>query len=196
MLKNYETKQLETDRLIIKKGTGPDCIKIYEYDMLKCRGIADDNKLVKANKEVNFIGDNPDEYYEKLAKSKMYDWYIYLKGNCIPIGNITADRENDTINSIELSYNMHPDYWNNGYMIEAVSKVIDYLFEVGYSNIISGYDTGNYKSKSFAEKLGFCYYQTIYNSYQKNNINIDSIQTIMPKEKWLNKNNEECLRKK
>lgn len=183
MIEKYDTKELKTDRLIIKKGTSEDCKKIYEYDMLKCRGIAGEDVLVKMEKPVDFIGPNPSKYYEDCVKQKMYDWYIYLLDGT-PIGNITADREIEKINSIELSFNMHPNYWHKGYMSEAVIEVINYLFDSGYSNIIIGYDSGNIKSKSFAEKLGFKYYDTIHNSYQKNNINIDTILMILSKNEW------------
>ena len=36
-------------------------------------------------------------------------------------------------------------------MLEAVRKVIEFLFDKGYSNIIIGYDTGNKKSEEFAK---------------------------------------------
>lgn len=31
----YKTPILETDRLILKRGTFPDYVKVYEYDMIK-----------------------------------------------------------------------------------------------------------------------------------------------------------------
>lgn len=182
-MNKYETKELITDRLIIKKGTSKDCIKIYEYDMLKCRNIAGEEVLEKSKEQIDFIGDNPEEYYKECEQNKMFDWYVYLKDGT-PIANVTADREIEEINSIELAFNMHPDYWRKGYMKEAVTKIIDYLFEIGYSNIIIGYDEGNYKSKSFAENLNFKEYKTIENSYQKNGINISTTLMIMSKEDW------------
>lgn len=47
----------------------------------------------------------------------------------MPIGNIVADREDDNLHSIELSFNLHPNYWGCGYMKEACIIVMDYLFE-------------------------------------------------------------------
>ena len=35
MKNKYDTKELECERLVLKKGTSEDCIKVYEYDMLK-----------------------------------------------------------------------------------------------------------------------------------------------------------------
>ena len=183
---NYDTVTLITERLILKKGTSKDCIKIYEYDLLKCRGIAGEEILVKSEKPIDFIGDDEKGYYDKCIKNKIYDWYIYLK-NGIPIGNITADRQIEEINSIELAYNLHPDYWRKGYMTEALNEVINYLFKIGYDNIISGYDIGNYKSKAIAEKLQFQDYKIKKAAYEKNGMSIDSVVMILNKENWKKK---------
>ena len=78
-MKNYETKRLETERLIIDKGTSEVCKKIYEYDLTKCTGIDGRNELVKCKKEIDFIGDNPDRYYKECENDKLFDWYIFLK---------------------------------------------------------------------------------------------------------------------
>lgn len=187
LIQKYDTKKLETSRLILQKGNSSDCKKIYEYDMIKCRGIAGEEMLEKVSTPIDFIGDNPIKYYETCAINKMFDWYVYLKDGT-PIANITADREIQDINSIELSFNMHPNYWRKGYMLEAVSKVIDYLFKIGYSNIIIGYDDGNIKSKNFAQKLGFKEYKILENTYTKNGININTTLTILSKKEW-QKNN-------
>ena len=179
-MNKYETVELNTENLVIKKGTIQDCIKIYEYDMLKCRGIAGEDVIVKSDREINFIGDNVDEYYNCYCKEeKMYDWYIYLKPNLVPIANITADREIEDIKAIELAYNMHPDYWRKGYMTEALKAVMKYLFSLGYENIIMGYDEGNIKSKNLIEKLGLKDYQTMKNAFVKNGVNIDTHMKII-----------------
>ena len=114
-------------------------------------------------------------------------FHIYLNDGT-PIGNIVADREDDNISSIELSFNMHPNYWRKGYMTEAIKCIISYLLDNYYDNIVIGYETGNIKSKSFIEKLGFRYYKTINNVYEKNGINIDVNLLIMNKKDWKNNN--------
>lgn len=194
LLIKYDTIELVTDRLVLKKGTSEDCIKIYEYDMLKFRGVAGEDILEKSKTKIDFIGKDSEKYYEECMQNKTFDWYIYLKDRT-PIGNVVADREIEEINSIELSFNMHPDYWRKGYMKEAVTKIMDYLFEIGYENIIIGYDTGNYKSKSFAENLGFINYEIIENAYQKNGININNNLMIMPKDIWKSNSNKQKGRK-
>ena len=183
MKNKYDTKELECERLVLKKGTSEDCIKVYEYDMLKCRGVGGINVLEKSLNKIDFIGSDSEKYYDECIKNRMYDWYVYLKDGT-PIGNVVADREDNSINSIELSFNMHPNYWRKGYMTEAVKCIINYLLDNYYDNIIIGYDTGNVRSKSFIEKLGFNYYKTIKNVYEKNGIMIDTTLLIMNKNDW------------
>ena len=185
MNRKYITKEINTKNLILKKGCSEDCAKVYEYDMLKCRGIAGEDVTVKSNKKVDFIGPDTDHYYNYICvKEKMFDWYVYLKKTNEPIANIVADREIKEINSIELSFNMHPDYWRKGYMTESVIAVINYLFSLGYDNIIMGYDDGNIKSESFIKKLGFSFYKRLENVYQKNGQNIGTTLMIMSKDNW------------
>ena len=162
----YNTVKLETDRLIIDKGTIKDCMKIYEYDYNMCKGINGIDKLVKLDIPKNFMGDDEEKYYnEDCFEYEMYDWFIYLKPNRIPIGNIVADREIKDINAIEIAYNLHPDYWHKGYMTEAVKEVIKYLYSIGYDNVILTYEEGNIRSKKIIEKLGFNpYKETIQNN--------------------------------
>ncbi len=164
----YKTVKLETERLIIDKGTIKDCKKIYEYDYNMCKGINGVDKFVKFDEPKNFMGEDEEKYYnEDCFNYEMYDWYIYLKPKNIPIGNIMADREIKDIKAIEIAYNLHPDYWHNGYMTEAVNEVIKYLYSIGYDNIIISYEDGNIRSKKIIEKLN-CepYKETI----QSNNV--------------------------
>ena len=50
----YDTKTLYTKRLVLKKGTSKDSIKVYEYDILKCRGIIGEDLLEKVKKQIEF----------------------------------------------------------------------------------------------------------------------------------------------
>lgn len=173
---NYITPNLETDRLVLKRGTLEDFQKVYEYDFRKLRNIADEFEFVKIDPN-HVVG------WEK-EEPNTYDWIIYLKDTMEPIGNVVADREQAEINSIELAFNTHPDYWRKGYTREALIEIMRFLFEKGYDNIICGYDEGNYKSKAIGEKLGFEPFETIENDWVKNGIPITAYKTILSKEKF------------
>lgn len=170
----YETPQLETERLILKRGTLKDLQKVYEYDFRKLRDIAGEFEFVKYDSKKI-------EGWE-IPEPESYDWVIYLKDTMEPIGNVTADREQKNIKAIELAFNTHPNYWRMGYTSEALIEIMKFLFNQEYENILCGYDEGNIKSKSIGKKLGFLPYKKKENAWMKNGIPITSYTTIMSKE--------------
>lgn len=175
----YETPQLETERLILKRGTYEDFVKVYEYDFTKLRDIAGEFEFVKYDPE-KLRG------WETCAdeEPETYDWIIYLKDNMEPIGNVVADREQKDIKAIELAFNTHPNYWRKGYTSEALVEIMKFLFNKGYENILCGYDEGNIKSKAIGEKLGFVSYTVKENAWIKNGVSITSYTSILSKERF------------
>lgn len=175
----YITPTLETERLILKRGSKKDYQEVYEYDFTKLRNINGEFKYVKTlEKDI----DGFDTYAD--TEDEVFDWIIYLK-NGTPIANITADREEKDIKAIEISFNMHPNYWRQGYMQESIIKVLEYLFTQEFDNVLSGYSEGNINSQYLQEKLGFQMYKVIQNAWIKDNISITDYKTIMPKEQFL-----------
>lgn len=172
----YITPQLDTERLLLKRGTIEDYKKVYEYDFRKLREINGEFEYVK------YDGAKIEGWEKPYDNS--YDWIVYLKDNFIPIANITADRERKDINAIELSFNTHPNYWKKGYTTEALKEVFKFLFEQGYENILCGYDEGNIRSKSINEKLGFVPYEIRENAWYKEGVPIITYTNIMSKERY------------
>ena len=171
----YETPLLETERLILKRGTLEDYEKVYDYDFRKLRDIAG---------EFEFVKQNPSNIASFAVPTKeTYDWIIYLKDGT-PIVNVVADSEEKDLKAIELAFNTHPSYWRKGYTYEAVVAIMRFLFSVGYENILCGYDEGNIKSKALNEKLGFLPYRKEENSWYKNGIPITTYTSIMSKERF------------
>lgn len=175
----FKTPELETERLILKKGTEEDFIKVYEYDLTKLRDICGEFEYVKCDPKIaaSFAKDSEE-------RENVYDWIIYIKETMEPVGNVVTDQVVKELNGFELSFNMHPKHWGNGYMKEAVIEIMRFLFENGYDNIISGYDEGNKKSKRVHEKMGFEFYRDEENSWQKNGVSITKHVLIMSKERF------------
>ena len=138
---NYDTVTLTTDRLILGKGTSKDCIKIYEYDLLKCRGIAGEEILVKSEEPIDFIGET---------------MVIYSLGNFlssqIGIERLTGLMASVTIKktvvdgvstitledpAAELVYTKKPSY-GVGYKLYPFSKLNDSIFP-GYQSYYEKY---------------------------------------------------------
>lgn len=58
-------------------------------------------------------------------------------------------------NQPQLLYGLHPDYWHQGYAVEASRKVIEYAFQtLGFTYLIASCDKPNIASIKVAEKLG------------------------------------------
>ena len=178
----YITPILETERLILKRGTKEDYQKVYEYDFTKLRSIAGEFEFVKTNKE-------DIEGFETYADEcdNVYDWIVYLKQDQTAIANVTADREQEELKAIELAFNLHPTYWGKGYIKEAVIEIMNFLFSQGYENILCGYSEGNEKSKRVNEKMGFTVFSKTENSWTKNGISITDYHTILSKKDFYTK---------
>lgn len=185
---NYETKELKTDRLIIKRGLEEDYLKVYEYDFSKLKDIDGVFKLEKQDlsKIKEWFKGGIKRYYNKLKKAHMFDWIIYV-GN-VPVGNILTTEENIDKKEIEISYNLHPSFWGNGYIREAITSVMEYLFSIGYDNVVCGFLDGDSKAKQTLNMLGFRPYKIIEDEYKSESGNlIDEYKTIMTKDEWFSK---------
>ncbi len=85
----YIIPTLQTDRLILKKGTYEDYVKVYEYDFTRLRNIAGEFEFVKYDPEKlkGFVTYADEE-------ENVLDFIVYLKDNNQPIGNIVFDGYN------------------------------------------------------------------------------------------------------
>ena len=187
MITHYQTNLIQTERLILKKGIVNDYLAVYEYDFTKLRDIGGEFEYQKNDSEQikKWFEPNIEQIHINNESAHIFDWVIYLKENMTPIGDMLADRENADNNEIEIAFNLHPDYWGNGYMPEAIKAVLNYLFELGYENIKSGYSDGNKKSKRVLEKTGFEDYVVEKNAWTKNGKPIDDYKVIMTKNNWI-----------
>ena len=179
----YIIPVLETDRLIIKKGSYEDYVKVYEYDFTRLRNIAGEFEFVKYDPE-KLRG------YETYAdeEENVLDFIIYLKENNQPIGNIVYDRYNETNKSLEISLNLHPSYWQKGYMMEAVLCTMKYIFEnLDIENIVYGYAEENLRSKSLCNRIGFNFYSEHIEHFIRIDKDIKVIETIMSKQEFYEK---------
>ena len=176
----YKTPRLETGRLILKRGTYEDYVKVYEYDFTRLRNIDGEFEFVKCDPEIL-------KGFENYAdeEQNVLDFIVYLKDTGEPIGNILLDRYDEKAKSLEISLNLHPSHWRKGYMTEAILKVMDYVYKnLDIDNIIYGYAEDNFKSKGLSDKLGFDFYYEQMEHYSRLNKDIKEIQTIMSKTKF------------
>lgn len=91
-------------------------------------------------------------------------WAIALKENNKVIGSVRLypDENRGKYYAKYINYVLSSDYWNNGYMTEAVKRVIKYAFDEVNVDLLSAFHyPHNIRSKRVIEKCGFKYEVTI-----------------------------------
>jgi len=135
---------METERLIIDRIRKED-----RNDYFHC--ISHDRKVLETficryaetEEDVNL------EPY--ITNEKMFA--IRLKETQKFIGIILYFDE--TEESCEIGYGIGSEYWNHGYMTEAVRRFLEYLFEQkGFQTVRASYFPGNEASRRVMEKCG------------------------------------------
>lgn len=151
MLTHTGTHTIETERLILRRFTLDDAEDMYlnwasddevtKYLRLKTHINIEETKAYLTK----FI-----ELYENLNR---YLWAIQKKeGECIgAIGAFIDERDLKA----EIAYNSGKNYWNNGYITEAVGVVIEYLFNnVGVNRVEAYHSINNPASGRVMQKAG------------------------------------------
>ncbi|MBM7637035.1 GNAT family N-acetyltransferase [Streptococcus saliviloxodontae] len=165
ILEDYDGKalpKLETDRLILRQRTVEDVPAMFDYARLEeVTYPAGFPPIASLEDEYDYFENH---YYQNLKKANLPSGYgIAVKGSDRIIGSCDFNhRHEDDV--FEIGYLLHPDYWGQGYMTEAVAALI----EVGFTILnlhkleIRCYDH-NKASQRVAEKLGFTLEATIRN---------------------------------
>lgn len=178
--------KLETDRLYIKNGTIEDFIKVYEYNFTKLEDIAGEFEYIKQDpqKIESWFDGDISKYYKELKAKNNYDLILYLKDGTIPVGNLLLDRINNEEKSIEIACHVHPNYWGNGYMQEAILSILPFLYDIGFDAVIYSYGEGNIKSSKLCSKLGFELHSIKHNDYIRNGVQISTYRNILTKDRY------------
>ncbi len=138
-------KRVITDRLILREWKESDSRDLYEY---AC------NDLVGPN--AGWPPHKSEEESKDIIKMFIKDQCVYaieLKSSGKVIGGIgmhvrTPDITLKDLNQREIGYVLNPKYWGNGYIPEAVKRLIKYGFhEKDLDLIWCGHYKENEKSK-------------------------------------------------
>ena len=149
-------KTIETRRLILRGWHLKDLDDLYEYAKNPDVGLMQgwephSSKEVSLNALKSFIVDED-------------RWAIVLKENGKVIGSvgISPDENRGKYYAKYIHYVLSADYWNIGYMTEAVKRVVKYAFEEMNIDLLSAFHyPHNIRSKRVIEKCGFQYEVTI-----------------------------------
>ena len=157
---------LETDRLILRPFKKSDLEDFYEY--AKVDGVG---QMAGWNPHLDI---KESEFILNLFIQSNKTFAIVLKENNKVIGSIGIEETsieefaNDKRKCRELGYVLSKDYWNNGYMSEAVKEVINYCFDaVHLDYLVCCHFIENKQSQRVIEKNNFKYVKNI--NYRTNN---------------------------
>jgi ribosomal-protein-alanine N-acetyltransferase len=90
-----------------------------------------------------------------------YDWALEDKETNKLIGRISLFKLDDYRRMADLVWYIMPSVRGKGYMTEAVSAVVKYLFEIGFERIEAFADADNIASIRVMEKIGMQYEGTL-----------------------------------
>ena len=150
------TKQLETDRLILRPFVWEDREAMY-------RNWESDPEVTKYLRWQHYTsledaGLVLREWIDSYAKPDFYQWAIVPKDVGEPIGTISVVGYDGRIGQPEIGYCIGKAWWNQGYTSEALRRIIRFFFEeVGASRIESWHDPRNPGSGAVMRKAGMTY---------------------------------------
>lgn len=143
---------IETERLLLRPLTDNDAAEMFknwtcdERVARYCRWHP--HKDIQGTKQLL-------KMYQNQAENGFdFRWGIELKSNRELIGIIDVVNLSSDKKTAEIGYNLAYDYWNNGYATEALSEVINYLFENDVDRIIGKHHIDNPASGRVMEKCG------------------------------------------
>ena len=153
---------LETDRLILRPFQLSDLDNLYEYASVEGVGEMAGWKHHQNKDESKKILD--------MFISEDKTFAIFHKDDHKVIGSIGIEKygmedklsEFENYRGREIGYVLSKDYWGRGIMFEAVSAVMDFLFQtINLDFILCGYFCFNNQSKRVQEKCGFQPYRRL-----------------------------------
>ena len=161
-MKNLGTLNLETERLILRKGTLNDAKQIYENygrDPLVSKYV-----VWNTHKSIEDAIDLMKKWEESYEKLTSYKWVVIEKETNTIIGSITAVKVDEINNTIALGYCYGSNWWNKGYATETLKRVIKFFFEeVKVETIYANHLTSNIASGKVMKNAGMTFEGTLRN---------------------------------
>jgi len=144
--------EIQTQRLILRMAKRKDAADIYQY--------AQDPEVAE-----HVLWDAHQSFSESLAYvrylrdqyrfGKPSSWVIVLKTTGRVIGTIGYTEWDEDNEILEIGYSLSKDYWNQGYMTEALHEVVRFSFEnLPVHRLEAMHETTNPASGRVMEKCG------------------------------------------
>ncbi len=144
---------LETERLLLREIKKEDAQGIFNCfsnnDVTQFYG---QDTLESVEQAEQFV-----EFFSKIHMEKRgIRWGVEIKGNAGIIGTIGFNAWLPKHKRAEIGYEIHPDYWRNGYTTEAITSVLSYGFkELDLTRVGAVVFIENEASNKLLTKIGF-----------------------------------------
>ena len=183
MLTHKGTQIIKTKRMILRRFTVDDASDMF-YNW------ANDERVTRfltwtPHGNIENTMQLLEEWGKAYNDKTTYNWAIEYANHVI--GSISVVRHSDRDEYAEIGYCLGYDYWNKGFMTEAVTSVIDFLFnEIGVNKICISHATKNPASGKVAQKCRLKLDGIKRDDYKSNNGEFFdiAIYSILKKE-WL-----------
>lgn len=176
---------IETERLILRRFTPSDAEAGYRNWM------SSENVTKYLTWSTHTSPDVSAEIVKSWAESyndpTFYLWAIVLKEINEPIGSISCVDMNEKVGEIEIGYCIGESWWHKGYVSEAFSAVIAFMFdEVKALRVEARHDPNNPNSGKVMQKCGLTYEGTIRQTDMNNQGIVDSAVYGILKDEYYN----------
>lgn len=182
-MKNLGTKQLETNRLILRKIKSNDYIDAFKN---WCNSDLVDKYVTWTKHEnINVTKTLYDEWIEEYD-DKTYRWIIEYKESSEAIGMTGVSKKFLSSSTCEVAYCLGEKFWNKGIMSEALSEIVRFLFvECDAQTIWAEYLENNPASGKVMKNVGMKYEGTLRKRVvDKNGIRNDLIVYSILKDEY------------
>ncbi len=170
MLIHKGTTKIETQRLILRPFVNDDAKAMFD-------NWANDSEVTRylswqAHTSINSTKYLVGLWVDSYSSDKTYHWGIIDKENDKEnevIGSVGAVRINEELEQAEIGYCISKGHWNKGITSEALSAIIDYLFNCGFMRISGIHDVLNPISGKVMKKCGM-QFEGVFRNGEKNNL--------------------------
>ena len=156
MLSHKGTQTIETQRLILRQIGRQDAQVLFE----NCFSHPAVTRYLsyETHKDINDTYEIIDKWVSAYKRDKNYHWVITLRQDGMPMGTVTCMDIDESASCGKLGYQLSENMWGNGYMSEALSAVIEYLFnEVAFNRLEAMHIVGNSASGRVMRRCGMQY---------------------------------------
>ena len=154
------TKEIKTERLLLRQFREGDAKEMYQ-------NWASDDEVTKyltwpTHKELKTTEKILEQWIAKNGEPENYHWAITIKDTGDVIGSFSLMNIDNHQESCEIGYCIGRNWWNQGFMTEALQAVISFGFtEVGFYRIAARHDIHNAASGCVMKKCGMQYEGTL-----------------------------------